>query len=221
LGQHLSMLKIRTLSREEIIANDPLGDFFVWWDDITIEDILSLKKKLEISSNELEMQKFFENNPIFLIQHLGGGHGRWVIPHKKLGSEYITDFLIGEKHSGGFVWIAVELESPKVKLFNKYGDPSKPLNHAIRQILDWRAWLQENQNYAARSRNKNGLGLTDIEPRLEGLILIGREKDLKDNNKELRRQLTNDLRIKIHTYDWLIRTASSRNEALKSSRQKG
>ncbi len=214
------MLKNQYLSKEDILTSDPLREYFVWWDDITKEDLTNLKEKLNSVKSEQSMQKYFENNPIFLIQHLGGGHGRWVIPHKKLGSEFITDFVIGEKHSGGFQWTAVELESPKAIMFNKNGDPNKTLNHAIRQILDWRAWLKKNQNYASREREKNGLGLIDIDSQVEGLIIIGREKYLNPNNNELRRQISLENRIKIHTYDWILRMASGRFEALKFSKTK-
>ena len=214
------MLKNQYLSKEDILTSDPLREYFVWWDDITKEDLTNLKEKLNSVKSEQSMQKYFENNPIFLIQHLGGGHGRWVIPHKKLGSEFITDFVIGEKHSGGFQWTAVELESPKAIMFNKNGDPNKTLNHAIRQILDWRAWLKKNQNYASGEREKNGLGLIDIDSQVEGLIIIGREKYLNPNNNELRRQISLENRIKIHTYDWILRMASGRFEALKFSKTK-
>jgi len=49
-------------------------------------------------------------------------------------SEHVADFVIGEKHSFGFEWQAVELENPLRPMFNKNGDPSQYLNHAIHQI---------------------------------------------------------------------------------------
>jgi hypothetical protein len=35
------------------------------------------------------MQSYLSAHPELLIQHLGGGHGRWVIPQKRLGAEYL------------------------------------------------------------------------------------------------------------------------------------
>lgn len=102
------------------------------------------------------MQNFFELNPLLLIQHLSGGHGRWVVPGFRLGSEYICDFIIGEKSSVGYEWQVVELENPHTTMFNKNGDPSKALTHAIRQITDWRSWLERNQNYASRPKKEGG-----------------------------------------------------------------
>jgi hypothetical protein len=54
---------------------------------------------------------------------------------------------VGEKSSLGYEWI--ELESPILRMFNANGDPSKYLTHAIRQILDWRAWLKTKSELCA------------------------------------------------------------------------
>ncbi|GAH81964.1 unnamed protein product [marine sediment metagenome] len=193
----------KRLSREDIPANAPLKEFFVWWDNISKKDLTALKKLLRATEKEHDLQEFLQNNPIHLIQHLGGGHGRWVIPKQHLGAEHVTYFLIGERHSVGFEWQAVELENPNAPMFTKQGDPSKQLTHAIRQILDWRAWLQRNQNYASRSKIKCGLGLTDIVSTIPGLILIGRRKEIAPITNERRRQIVHDLNINIHSYDFL------------------
>ena len=205
-------------SAEEIIAGDPLGEFFVWWDNISFEDISKLEECLKRAINENDIQRFLQENPIFLIQHLGGGHGRWVIPKQRLGAEHVTDFIIGERSSIGFEWQAVELESPNVHIFNKKGDPSRYLNHAIRQIQDWRAWLQRNQNYAARPKVESGLGLTDIVSTLPGLVLLGRRNNIDPLTNERRRQMVTDLNINIHSYDFLVECAKGRLESLLRSR---
>ena len=197
----------KSISREQLIATDPLGEFLVFWKDIRASDAAALEDVLNSAKNERDMQSYLQEHPLLLIQHLGGGHGRWVIPQQKLGVQFVTDFLIAEKSSIGFEWVAVEIESPSARIFTKKGDPSATLNHAIRQISDWRAWLRKNQNYAARLRSENGLGLTDIDSDIPGLIIIGRENALDPTTRELRRQLGANLNIKIHTYDWLIRMA--------------
>ena len=72
------------------------------------------------------MQRFLEDHPRILTQQISAGRRAWVIPQKKLGSEHVTDFLLAQKASGGFVWYAVELERPQAKMFIKNGDPSQP-----------------------------------------------------------------------------------------------
>jgi Domain of unknown function (DUF4263) len=194
-------------SRKEILADDPLREYFVWWMDHTRRDCDDLRFCLESAERESDLQSFLQERPIVLVQHLGGGHGRWVIPQQRLGAEHVTDFLIGERHSDGFDWQAVELESPAARMFTKAGDPTRALTHAIRQIQDWRAWLLRNQNYASRAKTEGGLGLTDIRPDLPGLILIGRRKENFASTLELRRQMARESNIKIHSYDFLLDNA--------------
>jgi hypothetical protein len=210
---------VRPARREETLVRDPLGEFHVWWDDITTKDIVSFKRLLARARRESTVQKYLERHPIVLIQHFSGGHGRWVIPQKRLGSEHITDFLVGSSSSIGHEWLAVELESPSAPLFTKQGDPSKTLNHAIRQISDWRGWLKSNKDYASRDRDQDGLGLTDIDSDVPGLILIGRRRNLDDHTRSLRRELGTRLAIQIHTYDWLLDTAGNRVTDLWHPRQ--
>ncbi|MFQ6002232.1 MAG: Shedu anti-phage system protein SduA domain-containing protein [Candidatus Zixiibacteriota bacterium] len=203
---------------EEIIAKQPLKEFFVWWDDIAQKDVDAFHEVLNNARHESEIQTFLERDPILLIQHLGGGHGRWVVPKKRLGVQYVTDFVIGERSSYGFEWQGVELENPNAPMFTRSGDPSRQLTHAIRQIQDWRAWLQRNQNYAARSESEGGLGLIDITAKIPGLILIGRRKNVDSRTNELRRQMINDIGIMLHTYDFLIDSAQGRIKASSISR---
>ena len=189
---------------KKIVENDPLGEFFVWWMGLPANYKRDFEQFLSAAKREGDLQRFLTASPYVLAVQMGGGHGRWVIPSQRLGCEYVTDFLGAERSSVGFEWYAVELESPKAKMFTKAGDPSCRLTHAIRQIDDWRAWLRVNQNYAARPRNEAGLGLTDIDASLDGLILIGRAAEIDESTNKRRREMSTRSRIKIHSYDWLL-----------------
>jgi hypothetical protein len=134
---------------------------------------------------------------------------------QRLGAEHVTDFLIAERHSFGFAWQAVELESPLRPMFNKNGDPSRHLNHALRQLTDWRAWLKANQSYAARPRSEGGLGLTDIDANVKGLVLIGRRANIPDCTAARRRQMVQDLNVDIHSYDYLLSALKGRLDSLR------
>ena len=67
------------------------------------------------------------------------------------------------------------------------------LNHAIRQIQDWRSWLLANQGYAAGQRTENGLGLADINGNVLGLVLIGRRSSLHEGTAQRRRQMVHEI----------------------------
>jgi len=196
--------KSKRPTRNELLATEIHGKHFVWWDNPLNKELKKLENALKKSESENDMQKFLEKYPKFLAIKLGGGHGRWVIPKTRLGSEYVTDFMIGERHSFGYEWVAVELESPKAKMFTKSGNPTKELSHAIRQIQDWRAWIMKNQDYASRDTNQKGLGLVDISPNMYGLIFIGSRFSIDKNTNALRKQMINDLKIDIRSYDYLV-----------------
>jgi Domain of unknown function (DUF4263) len=192
---------------------------FVRRDAITVEGTAAYEAALFAAKDEHAMQRALEASPALLVQHLTGGSGAWVIPQKQLGSEHVTDFLIAEKDSGGFVWYAVELERPQAKIFTAKGDPAAPLTHALRQINDWRNWLSRNLDYATRPRHQAGHGLTDIEPELDGLIILGRESDLDlGKTGALRKRLERDNRVKIRTYDWLASQARERQARAERAR---
>jgi hypothetical protein len=111
---------------------------------------------------------------------------------------------------------AIELESPKAKLLTKNGDFTSRANHAIRQIQDWRTWLGRNTDYASRPKDKDGLGLIDIDSRIRGVVFIGRRSEVDEKANARRRQLAADLGISLHSFDSLI--DSARQEAERGSR---
>jgi hypothetical protein len=85
----MEMKSTKSMTKEDILADDPLRDYFVWWDEISEEDVQRFEDTLEGAKNEHDIQKYLQSNPIVLIQHLGGGHGRYVIPKQRLGSERV------------------------------------------------------------------------------------------------------------------------------------
>lgn len=211
--KRLEILTVEEAHQRDLAA-DPLRDFFVFWDEVDARDLRRLRRALGRARIEGDMQAFLAKHPELLIQHLGGGHGRWVIPQKRLGAEHVPDFIIGERHSGGRFWTAVELEGPQRPMFNKAGDPSRYLWHAIRQIIDWRVWLEYNRDYAARDPSESGLGLEDVSPSMPGLVIIGRRSDLPSDRQAFRRGLQRQLDVEIHSYDWLLDRLEGRVEAL-------
>jgi hypothetical protein len=203
------------------LKTDPFKEYFVFWDEIGFFEIELFKNALKNAKGERDLQRFLEYHPIMLIQHLGGGQGRWVIPKKKLGSRYEIDFLVADKDSQGFHWMAIELESPFSKTYKKNGDPTKELSHAMQQIRNWRAWIRDNQAHAQNPVIKNGLELPDItSDGLPGLIIIGRRDTENEKYRFKRRDLGNEANMKIHSYDWLLEQASGRVMALKRHTEK-
>ena len=190
-------------------ASSELQQHLIQWDAITLRDVRSLEVLLKQGPDEQALHHHLEENPKLLIQTLAGGHGRYLISKKRLGSQFVTDFLMAEEHSMGLEWHAIELESPLVKAHRQDGQQTQELTHAICQIRDWRSWIMDNLDYARRPCEQNGLGLIGIDNRVSGLIIIGRRSDFPERYNEFRRQMIDRERIAIHSYDWLVDVARS------------
>ena len=186
-----------------------LEESSVTWDRVTPAHHASFLQLLATDPNEPDVHRFLAENPHFLVQTLGGGHGRFQISKPRFGSELIPDFVIAEASSIGIEWHLVELESPTLKVERKDGLPTQQVNHAIGQIRDWRTWLMYNLDYARRPIRQSGLGLVGIDPRAAGIIIIGRRQEHSERYNEFRRDMIDRERIVIHSYDWLLDVAQS------------
>ena len=188
-------------------ARRELDDSAAHWDRLTLQDAVGLQDLLDQDPQEADVHKFLEGHPEYLVQVLGGGHGRYQLSKKRLGSEFVPDFLVAEMSSIGIEWHAVEIESPRTTVCRQDGLATSGLNHAIGQIRDWRQWLMNNLDYARRPAEQNGLGLVGIDPRLSGLVVIGRRQQYPSRYNEFRRQMIDRERIVIHSFDWLVDVA--------------
>jgi hypothetical protein len=203
------MQPINKYEHWEHVADGPLPEFVVEWEGITSFMLSELKRLLDEKRGERPLQAFLQCYPTVIVQIMRGGYSRWVIPQKRLGDRYVTDFILGEYNSLGFHWYPTELESPSAVPFTKAGDPSASLTHAIRQIQDWRLWLTQNLDYARRDRVEGGLELRKIRPDPPAFIFIGRRSMLTADAQARREQMSRELRIDIHTYDHLLDIATT------------
>lgn len=197
-------------------AGKELKEYLVLWDKITSEQGAIFSRVLKDAEREEDIQKFLTQNKIFLIQHLGGGHGRYVIPKPELGSQLVPDFLIAEMSSIGIEWYGIELESPNAVMSTSSGQASSKLTQSIQQIVGWRDWLSSNLAYARNPKSENGLGLVGIDAFLPASILMGRREGFSSKFNAYRKQIKQQLNIEIHTYDWLLEQCEHRIRMLEA-----
>ncbi|MBC2728637.1 Shedu anti-phage system protein SduA domain-containing protein [Desulfosporosinus sp.] len=164
------------------------------------EIIKGFRLVLDSNPNEEVCQRYLTENPVLMYPSALS-----IIPKHRLGTEYITDFVI---ESSSTEYILVEIEPPSFKLFNNNGDPSARLMHAQKQVEDWRQWVQENLSYARNSLQ----GIMDPEC----WVIVGRQKELSDADiKALKRKNSELHHITIMTYDELLDRANRYVENLK------
>lgn len=159
------------------------------------------------ASDERPMQTVLANFPQLLSPLVPHHNGLYVIPQKRLGAEFVPDFVVGGYTSAGMKWVLVELESPAVELYlknKKKNEPGKELRKGISQIEEWREWLKPNLDYARRTRKENGLGLPGIRDDIQGVVIIGRGEPTDDVDS-FRQRIRNERDIEVITYNWIDR----------------
>lgn len=173
-------------------------------DLIEESDIEKLRFVIESASDEQPMQEFFQDQPHILVS-LMRGPWRYCIPKVSLGGKYVADFFLADVDSTGIRWVLVELETPNSPVTLSNGENfDKHARRGVSQIEEWREWIQDNLDAARRLQENNGLGLVDIRPQAEGIVLVGRRANLNKNASRLRNQLFEGRGIRMRTYDWLL-----------------
>ncbi|MGD9968915.1 MAG: Shedu immune nuclease family protein [Sulfuricurvum sp.] len=161
---------------------------------ISQDVITGFASLIDEQTNEEKYQLYFEQHPV-LVDPLAMS----IIDKQKLGTEYITDFVV-ETLKGDY--ILVEIEKPQDKIFTQAGDFSSSFSHAFGQVLDFIEWVESNIAYAQTKLP----GIT--APR--GLLVIGRSTDLTNQmRKKLRRFNRNSNSIEVLTYDDVLSRAES------------
>lgn len=171
-----------------------------------LDSFLDLEEALNSAVDERPLQKALEKHPEILANLATGNSGIYVIPQVMLGNQYVPDFLMAVETSAGLQWTLVELESPTASLTLADGQQSKQLRKAIKQITDWREWLNDNSDYARRARWDNGLGLPGIRADAPSLIIISRSIRSRSPDA-MRIRERSERNIEIRTYDWLLRAS--------------
>jgi hypothetical protein len=147
-----------------------------------------------IESNPAEeaVQQFIENHCYLMLQARNSNAHSALVSKPKLADEFVTDFAM----FGGCndYWVTfVEIEKPSDPIFSKSGDYSHAFAHSLRQIADWKAWIQENgslfKTYFSRPFS------------IKFEIVIGRRENLKDSRHKLKAFESN---ITISTFDSLL-----------------
>ena len=173
---------------------------------ISEDDIAELEAVITEARDERPIQKFLEENAHVLTSLLIGNE-RYCLPQKRLGAEYVPDFIIGDVDSLGIRWVLVELETPQSGIYLTKGlELDAKARKGINQIKLWRDWIASNVAYAHRRRSEDGLGLFDIREQAEAIVLVGRRERMPKKKDAERRAYRQSDNIHIHIYDWLVET---------------
>ncbi len=112
------------------------------WDIPNVE--ADLKAAFD-SNSETSLLKILKNNS-FLFFHLYTRKGgiQPVFREISFGGKFRCDYAWLNDNSDGPEWVLMELEKPKMRIFNENGKPTAELNGAIEQVKTWQRYFHEN-----------------------------------------------------------------------------
>lgn len=167
-----------------------------------------------LGENEESLQKYLEEHSKILTATLGMPEYAYnfVIPKFSFGGKYQSDFLVFTGQSSSYWITLVELEAATRMIFTKEGGYARYLNTAMRQVKEWKMWVNENMGYFRKLLydsicNQDGefCDKFDFCRRfiINQVIIIGRRNSLSKEDRDRIAEEENN-RIQIITYDRLI-----------------
>ena len=137
-----------------------------------------LKQLIEADSDEGErrvvkwLKKDKENTLVLSRAVSKFGFPNLVVAEFQLGTDRKAAFALLGRYSGGFSIHFVEIEPPNAKLYTKQGVPHKRLAGAIKQIEDWKIFVE----------TKRSMILDELEKAFKSRELIwGTTREVIDN----------------------------------------
>lgn len=152
-----------------------------------------------------------------LLKHFNfGHHGIYLFPEFQLGNSYQVDYLIVGKSSDGYKFVFVELEAPQGRITRSDGTLGEAFNQGLKQLDQWRRWLDKNYSSLKETFNKSKLvevALPDEfvsmdRSRLNFIVICGRRHDFNDTTYQIKREQQMEKHYLLLHYDHLIDSAT-------------
>ena len=170
------------------------------WRDYCTSATQRYKTLLDQSSDESDLQKFFERNPCFVP----GAHGifsssghpamhRCLFTQPRLPglATKVPDFMWIAKNSDYILPVLIEIESPRKMYFNKDNSLTADFNQAKTQILDWKAWFEDPVNVQSFQRDYKidtdlRFNMRKVKPLF--LLIYGRSNETEKSQERANRK---------------------------------
>src|SRR5690606_16902163 len=105
--------------------------------------------KQNTASERGVLQFIRENRAYFIIASVlcnydFGHHGAFLFPEFPLSTNFVTDYLVIGRNSGGHEFIFIEIESVYGAVTTKDGSFGESIRKGVKQVEDWQFWLEKN-----------------------------------------------------------------------------
>jgi len=185
------------------------------------EDCSSLLRDFSLiirddKSTERDILNFIrDNEAYFILEALFkyydfGHHDSYLFREFPLPPQYICDFLLVGKNSGGFEFVFIEFEHPNKDTTRKNGELGESYRKGLKQIEDWELWIESNFNSLRNVFNIYKNKEHDLpsefyeldKSRIHFLVVAGKREHFNEKTYRLKRKSRKSVRI-IH-YDNII-----------------
>ena len=167
--------------------------------------------------SELDIKRYIQNNKYYHIpasifsNYTFGHHEAVLFKEFPLGTQYVVDYLLAGRASGGWQFIFVEFENPYNNIVVKDGDWGMTVRKGLKQIRDWQAFIAANYAVLYEEFKKYTPKILTEEffrydpTRMHYAVVAGRRQDFDDPAiRVLQRQLKKESDIKLLHYDNLL-----------------
>ncbi|MGO3209413.1 MAG: Shedu anti-phage system protein SduA domain-containing protein [Brachybacterium sp.] len=150
-------------------------------------------EQIKQSDTEDEVQQFLERHVALLPGAWGdigpgGHHGPTYSgvfrqpPLQGLDAKRVPDFMWITRSTIDITPICIEIERPTKRWFTLDGTPTAPLNQALDQLNQWRAWFSEplNQQFFREQYLKSRWPRRELRPQF--VLIYGRESDFTEEH---------------------------------------
>lgn len=177
-------------------------------------EIADFKHVIDIADSEHDVQSFLESHPRLLLDFFMPSKAR-IITQFPLGPDFRSDFAFVHNDSGGNYLDLMELENPKVRIFNQDGSFSQQFNHALQQVQDWFAYCQNHKEMLLRQIRPfiKYLKSDNLYPMC--ILVMGRRQELSNRQRQDR------FEVRLHQLPRgiIIRTYDGFIERIEASKQ--
>lgn len=189
-----------------------------YWEKIKCEFLIFI----DSNPNEREILNYIRDNEYYFLvasiftYYPFGHHSAFLFREFEMPPNYIADFLLIGKNSGGYHFVFVEFEKPSGYICTEDGDFGVTIRKGIKQINDWDYWLEKNfsnllpvfEKYLGFYENVLPKEFYQLDKtRINYVVVAGRRSDFNEKTYRLKRKLGKENNIILLHYDNIIDAA--------------
>ena len=152
MNKYYQEIPVAALHHKQLFPNNYLNTGDLANKEKLKKIIEEFKILIDNSATERDILNFIRDKKAYFIiasmlkgfQYRFGHHTAFAFKEFELPPNYIVDYLLVGKNSGGYEFVFIELENAYGQITNTDGEFGITIRKGIKQINDWDNWLESN-----------------------------------------------------------------------------